>query len=143
FKMARVTPEEFQEKHARRLKGAVEDIRRGVERVTESPTAKAAAKKTKMKTNLNAAIDSGKWERGLKRVSVDEWKKKTVEKGIDRIAAGIDAAADKQVAFARELLPFIDTQKEGIKKLPDVTLEDNITRMTTFIRGMAKFERKG
>ena len=141
--MARVTPEEFQEKHARRLKGATEDIRRGVERVTEAPTLKAAAKKDKMKANLNAALDSGKWERGLKRVTLDEWKGKTIDKGIGRISAGIDAAAPKVVAFAQELLPHIDAQKQAIAKLPDVTLEDNINRMTSFIRGMAKFQRKG
>jgi hypothetical protein len=141
--MARVTPEEFQEKHARRLKGATEDIRRGVERVTESPTMKAAAKKDKMKANINAALDNGKWERGLKRVSVDEWKSKTIDKGIGRIAAGVDAAAPKVIDFARELLPHIDAQKQAIQKLPDVTLEDNINRMTSFIRGMAKFQRKG
>jgi len=41
--MAKVTPDEFVEKHARRLKGAVEDMRRGVEKVTSAPTAAAAA----------------------------------------------------------------------------------------------------
>jgi len=29
-----------------------------------------------------------------------------------------------------------------VKKMPDVSLEDNINRMTTWIRGMAKFQRK-
>jgi len=139
--MAKVTPDEFVEKHARRLKGATEDIRRGVERVTESPTIKAAAKQEKMKMNLNAALDSGKWAAGLKRVSLEEWKGKMIDKGIGRIAAGIDAAAPKVRSFAAELLPHIDTLQGQIKTMPDVSLEDNINRMTTFIRGMAKFKR--
>ena len=141
--MARLTPAEYQEKHARRLKGAVEDMRLGVEKVTESPTAKAASKKDKMRTNLNKAIDSGKWERGLKRVTLEEWKTQMIEKGVGRVAAGIDGAAAKVTAFAAELLPFQDGLKGSIGKMPDVTLEDNINRMTTFIRGMAKFTRKG
>lgn len=139
--MAKLTPDEFVDKHARRLKGATEDIRRGVERVTESPTAKAAAKKDKMKANLVAALDSGKWERGLKRVTLEDWKGKMIDKGVGRIAAGIDAAAPKVRAFASELLPHIDKVQAEIKSMPDVSLEDNINRMTTFIRGMAKFKR--
>ena len=70
--MARLTPEQAQEKHARRLKGSIEDIRLGVERVTTSPTQLAAAKQDKMKMRLLASIDSGKWSAGLKRVSLDE-----------------------------------------------------------------------
>lgn len=139
--MAKVTPDEFVEKHARRLKGATEDIRRGVERVTEAPTLKAAAKVDKMRTNLNKAIDDGKWERGLKRVSLEDWKTKMTVKGIGRIATGIDDAAPKVREFAAELLPHIDKVQGEIKSMPDVSLEDNINRMTTFIRGMAKFKR--
>jgi len=141
YDMARVSAEEFAEKHARRLKGATEDIRRGVERVTESPTLKAAAKKDKMKTNLNAALDSGKWERGLKRVTLEDWKGKMTDKGIGRIAAGIDAAHDKVVSFASELLPHVDAGKTAIARMSDVTLDDNINRMVTYTRHMSKFKR--
>ena len=141
--MAKLTPTEYQEKHARRLKGATEDMRLGVEKVTESPTAKAAAKKDKMKANLNRAIDSGKWERGLKRVTLEEWKTQMIEKGVGRVAAGIDGAKDKVISFAAELLPFQDGIKAKVQKMPDITLEDNINRMTTQIREMAKFQRKG
>lgn len=139
--MAKLTPQEFQDKHARRLKGAVDDMRQGVERVTESPTAKAAAKSDKMKANLVASIDSGKWQAGLRRVSLEDWKSKMINKGVNRVAAGIDEAADKVTAFAADLLPHIDRGKEAISKMPDVTLEDSISRMTTFTRHMAKFKR--
>jgi len=140
--MAKLTPKEFQEKHNRRLKAAVEDMRAGVERVTESPTAKAAAKADKMRAEIVRSIDSGKWAAGLKRVSLEEWKRKMIDKGVGRVAAGIDSAADKVEAFAAELLPHIDAGRNAISKLPDVTLEDSINRMTTFIRHMAKFTRK-
>jgi len=138
----RLTPEEFAEKHARRLKASVEDIRAGVERVTASPTAAAAAKKTKMLQNLQASVTSGKWEAGLARVSLDEWKQKTINKGLGRVAAGIDEAHDKQVKFAGQLLAFESTLKTSVDKMPDLTIEDSIGRATAWIRGMAKFERK-
>ena len=139
--MPKLTPEEFQEKHARRLKAAIEDMRKGVEAVTEAPTLKAAAKKDKMLAGITDAIASGKWERGLKRVTLEEWKSKMVDKGLGRVAAGIDAAKDKVIAFAGELLPYQDTLVRDIEKMPDVSLEDSINRMTFFIRGMAKFKR--
>lgn len=140
--MARVTPDEFVEKHARRLKGAVEDMRRGIERVTESPTAKAAAKKDKMRSRINEALDNGKWERGLRAVSTEQWKTQMLEKGLPRVSGGIDAAAPKVRSFASELLPYIDGQVEKVKRMPDLTIEDSINRMTTFVRGMSQF-RKG
>jgi len=140
--MAKLTAAEFQEKHARRLKAATEDMRKGVMAVTKSPTAAAADKKEKMRANLTAALDSGKWEKGLRRVTLEDWKKKMVDVGVARVASGIDGAKAKTIAFADQLLPHIDSVQAEIKKLPDVTLEDSINRMTTFVRGMAKFQRK-
>jgi len=139
--MSKLTPEEFQDKHARRLKGSIEDMRQGIERVTESPTAKAAAKKDKMKQNLVASIDSGKWEAGLKRVTLDEWKTKMIDKGLNRVASGIDGAKDKVIAFAGEFLPHLDKIQEELRKMPDLTLEDSITRMTHQVRRAHEFKR--
>lgn len=141
--MPKLTPQQFQEKHARRLKGATEDIRMGVDRVTEAPTKAAAAKKDKMRQRLVESIDSGKWERGLNRVSLEDWKKSMTEKGIGRIASGIDGAADKVVSFAGEFLPFLDNVQKKVRSMPDITLEDSIARMTTQVREVAKFQRKG
>ena len=139
--MAKLTAKEFQEKHNRRLKAATEDMRLGVERVTESPTAKAAKKADKMRANILKSIDSGKWAAGLNRVTLEDWKSKMINKGVGRVAAGIDEAEDKVIAFAEKLLPHIDAGQTIIAKLPDVTLEDSINRMTTFTRHMAKFKR--
>ncbi len=140
--MAKLTAAEFQEKHARRLKGSIPDIQRGVEKVTVSPTSKAADKQEKMKQKLIARIDDGTWAARLRKVTLEEWKQKTLTKGIGRISQGIDEAKAKVIDFAGQLLPHIDKVKADIAKLPDVTLEDSINRMTTFVRGMAKFRKK-
>ena len=138
----KVSAEEFAEKHARRLKGAIEDVRTGVEKVTESPTVKAASKQTKMLQNLQQSVSSGKWAAGLKRVSLEEWKQKTIDKGLGRIAAGVDEAHDKMVTFGAQLLSYESGLKDQVDKMPDLTIEDSINRATSWIRGMAKFERK-
>lgn len=139
----RVTAEEYADKQARRLKAATEDIRRGVQRVTVSPTQKAAEAQDKMIARLTESVQSGKWAAGLRRVSLEEWKSKMLEKGIQRIPAGIDAAHDKVVAFASDLLAFEDTLLTKIEAMPDLTLEDSIARANAWMRGMSKFKRRG
>jgi hypothetical protein len=139
--MSLLTAQEFQEKHARRLKAATADIQLGISKVTESPTAKAAQKQEKMLNNLTEAVRSGKWAAGLNRVTLQQWKDAASKVGVGRIAAGIDASKDKVIAFANDLLPYIANQQSKLASMPDVTLEDSINRMTSFIRGMAGFKR--
>jgi hypothetical protein len=139
--MAKLTPEEAAQKQAARLKASTEDIRRGIDRVTAAPTAKAAQKIDKMKANLVAAIDSGRVAKALQSVSLDEWKSKARDIGVNRIAAGIDAVADKQRQFYSKLLPAVDSARAKIASMPDTTLEDSINRMTAYIREMAKFKK--
>lgn len=138
----KVTPEEFAEKHARRLKAATEDIRRGIERVDVAPTQKAAAKEQKMLQRLTESVQSGKWANRLKSVTLEEWKNKTVSKGIPRIASGVDGAQDKIREFAAQLLAYEAELKAKVDAMPDLTLEDSIARATEWIRGMSRFKRK-
>jgi len=140
--MAKLTPQEFQEKHARRLKGAVEDMRQGIERVTTAPGQAAAAKQEKMKQRLVEKIDDGTWAKRVAAVSLEDWKTKMIDKGLTRVASGIDAAQDKVIDFASQLLPHIDKVQSDIQRMPDLTLEDSIQRMTAFTRGMAKFRKR-
>lgn len=139
--MAKLTPAEFQEKHARRLKGATTDIARGIDRVTVSPTKLAAAKIDKMKAHLDEAFASGKVKRNLEAVTLEEWKRKALDVGVGRIAMGIDASAAKVTSFAEKLLPAIDAAQAKVKTMPDMTLEDSINRMTTMVREMSKFHK--
>ena len=94
-----------------------------------------------MRTNLLAKIDDGTVERRLKEVTLDDWKQKASTTGVNRIAEGIDGAHNKQVAFYSKLFPAQDALIQQIDKMPDTSLEDNINRMTTFIRGMSKFRK--
>jgi hypothetical protein len=140
--MPKLTPEQFADKHNRRTKAALEDMRAGINAVSEAPTAKAAAKQEKMRQRLIEALESGKWANGLKRVSLDEWKQKMLDLGVNRVASGLDANMKKVQDFAAQLLPHIEAGQKAIEKMPDVTLEDSINRMTAFIRHMSKFQRK-
>jgi ElaB/YqjD/DUF883 family membrane-anchored ribosome-binding protein len=141
--MARVTPQQYQEKHARRLKASSEDIRAGIDRVTEAPGQAAVQKKEKMRANINAALDDGTWERRTAAVTLQEWKTAAKEKGVGRIAAGIDAVSTKQVQMATRLLAAVDSAADQVRAMPNNNLEDSIQRMVAFTRGMAGANIKG
>lgn len=139
--MAKISPQEFAEKWARRLTASTPDIQRGVQRVDQSPTEKAASKKDKMLANLTQAVQSGKWEAGLRKVTLQDWKKQILEKGLPRLSQGVSGAQGEVADFAGQLLAFQDTVKGEIERMPDLTLEDNIARMTTWVRRMSQFKK--
>jgi hypothetical protein len=65
-----------------------------------------------------------------------------INKGIPRVSGGLDASIGKVADFASQLLPAIDSAVAKIKTMPDLTIEDSISRMTTFVREMSKFSKK-
>jgi len=140
--MPRVTPEEFQRKHAAPLKAAIEDMRKGFDRVREAPGAKAAASADKWHARISAAETKQKWARRVSAVSLEEWKDAIINKGLPRVAGGIDSAADDVVKFAEQLLSYQERLQAEIERMPDLTLEDSINRMTAWVRGMARFKRE-
>jgi len=138
----KLTAAQAREKHNRRLKAATEDMRQGAMRVTEAPGKKAAAKKDKMRQNILAAIDSGKWEQRVASVSLEDWQKRFTEVGVGRVAAGIDAAGEDVEKFFEQLFAHQNKLLSQVDKMPDLTLEDSVQRATAWIRGMADFKRK-
>lgn len=139
--MSRLTPAEQSEKWARRLKGSVSDIQRGIDRVSVSPGEMAADKIDKMKARLIAAFDSGKVEARLRAVPLSEWKAITKKKVAERLSGGVDAAGDKFEKFSAELNSHIDSGLPTIQNMPDLTIEDSKARASAWIDHMSKFRR--
>lgn len=138
----RVTPDEFVAKHAKRTIAAIPEYKQGIDRVTEAPGVKAAAKADKMLAKLTEAVQSGKWAERVSSVSLSDWKDAAREKGSQRINAGVSGSATKVRAFASQLLPELARIKDEVDNMADLTLEDSIARMTHQIREMSKFEFK-
>lgn len=139
--MPKLTPKQAQEKWASRLKSASQEIANGVDRVTEAPGKKAAAKADKMLAGIQRAINEGKWQDRVASVTLEAWKTSMKTKGVPRIAAGVDGAANKQEKFFGELFAYQEGLQGKIEQMPDVTLEDGINRATEWIRGMSRFRR--
>jgi hypothetical protein len=135
--MPRVTPEEAAQAWAQRLAGSTDRIQRGVQSVTTAPGQAAARQKAVWVQNTQSAAD--KWARNAASVSLSEWQQATVEKGVQRIAAGAQAAQPKMAQFMGKLLPHIDSVRGTLPARGN--LDQNIARMTTFVRGMSKFQK--
>jgi hypothetical protein len=139
--MAKLTPQQIADKWAQRLSGATADIKAGVMATKTAPSASAIAKKDKFRQNLLRAIDNGDWEAGLSKVTLGDWQQAMLNKGLGRIASGAQASQSDFANFMGELLPFQEQLTTQIKAMPDLTLEDNINRMATMVRGMSTFKR--
>jgi len=139
--MPKLNPEEAYEKWSRNLSNSVADVKAGIDRVTESPMQKAAANEEKWFNGLQKARSSGKFKRGLMNVTLEQWKAKTRDVGADRIPAGAQAAAEKSKSFYGKLLPFEAKLQGEIAKMPNVTLQDSVSRATKWIMGMADFDK--
>jgi hypothetical protein len=65
-----------------------------------------------------------------------------LNKGVGRIAAGVEGASGKMEDFFSQLFAHQDAILSKLKTMPDLTLEDSINRMTYMVREMAKFSKK-
>lgn len=139
--MAKKDANAVAKKWGRNAGNAVTDYEEGVNAVTESPTAKAAGQLNKAKQNYIKAIDSGKTERALKRVSLEDWKNKTLTLGVERYPGGINGAVDKMASFMTQLLSFQETIKVKLDKMASLTPSDMDARMLFQIKEMRKFKR--
>ena len=132
------TPEQIAQKWATNLGGASQAIKDGVAAVRTAPGQAAAAQKQVWAANVAASQD--KWARRVASVSLQDWQTAMTDKGINRIASGATAAQGKFGSFMGQLLPYIDRVNGSLPARGN--LEQNIARMTTFVRGMSQFKRQ-
>lgn len=133
--MAIPTAEEAAAKWASNLGASTSRIQAGVQAVTVAPGQSAARQKALWVQKV--AASQNKWATNVAAVSLASWQNDTINKGIPRIASGATAAQPKMQQFMGRLLPYISNQVNALPARGD--LEQNINRMTTFVRGMSKF----
>lgn len=129
------------DKWVRNLSAAGQDIQAGVQAVRDNPAQAAIAKQAKMRQNILAAIDSGKWAAGLQNVTLQQWQNAMIQKGLPRIATGAQAAQTKFSQFMTKLLTYQEGLSGEIDAMPDLTLQDNINRMVAWTQGMSQFKK--
>jgi len=129
--MALVTPQQAAANWARGMQNSTERIRQGVAAVTVAPTEKAIAAIPRQVAGVQEAAASGKTERGLRGVSLDD------------VGPGASAAQPKMAAFMGDLLPFIESGKGRLdSQTPRGDLGMNLARMMAWAQYMATFKRR-
>jgi hypothetical protein len=128
---------------AQGMSTAGEKIKAGVNAVTESPTAKAAARADAYMAGVQRAIASGKWQSALQAVTLQDWKTAMNDKGVTRIAAGAAAAKPKFQQFMTEFLPYLQQGVQQLSSMPRGDIETNIQRAVSMMRWNSGFRRAG
>lgn len=136
--MAKVDASAYADKWSRRLKAATPDIQAGIKRVTQAPGAKAAAQAQVMLNNLAARVNDGTWAKAVGSVSLADWQNAALNKGVQRISAGVDSAQGKVQAMAGKLLAAVDGAVSVVNQTPRGDLQSNIGRAVTFMNEMSK-----
>lgn len=135
----RTTPQEATQKWVNRLSGATAEIQAGIDRVTEAPGAKAAAKKQKWIQAVQASQD--KWARNVAAVSLEQWKALFKGVGVQRIAQGAQAKQGKYTQFASEFYPYLDQGVQRVASMPDTTFEERVQKAVAMMRHNHDFKR--
>lgn len=139
--MARIDPQAAAAKWAARAAAAQGDYTAGVQSVSVSPGAAAAAKADKWLASVQQAKE--KFKAGAARTSLSDWQQAAVQKGGPRYATGVQAAQPKMAAFTAEFFPFLDAVTQKVKAMPDTNPEQRIARMVEQVRSTAQFRRRG
>lgn len=137
----KITPEQATAKWVNRLQQATEEVRRGVEQVTQAPGQIAASKFQKWITGVQESQQ--KWRRNVAAVSLDEWKTSMINVGIPRIAQGAQQKQGKMQRFLDQFFPHLERGVAAVKAMPDTTFEERIARANAMMRHNHEFRRGG
>lgn len=138
-----LSPDQVAEKWARNAAQAGESVKAGVMAVTVNPAERAKAQSNAYLAGVQRALSSGKYERGLNRVTLEGWKQAMLNKGVPRIAQGVSEAKPKMAQFLARWLPHQQALKSKLQSMPRGDLEQNIQRAITAMRHNADFKYSG
>lgn len=142
--MARsITVAQVADRWAQRGANSGDTVKAGVNAVTESPMEKAAAAKQRYLDGVNRAVQSGKYEERLRAVSLADWRKAMIDKGIPNMRTGYEAGKEKFRRFMEAFLPYVREGAARIRQMRKGTLQDSIDRCVAMIKHNAAFRGGG
>lgn len=130
------------QKWLRNYQGSTQSVKDGVNGVTEAPTAKAARNLDKAKAGYIDAVDSGRMGRALNAVSLEDWKRAMLNKGINRMSTGATEAVGKVEAFLSSWMPLMEQVSQQVKLMPSGTTEAALDRVRKVIEAGKRFAGK-
>lgn len=104
--------QELAKKWAENLVRSKASIRAGIDQVSVAPTQKAAAAVNKYADGCQRAVSEGRFVAGCNRVTLQEWKDKTINKGLANLDVGVRNAESKVASFQAKAMPYYKQAKE-------------------------------
>lgn len=93
------------EKWKQRFSASGQQVLDGVNAVTTAPTQQAAAALPQYLAGVQAAVQSGRMERALNAVSLQDWQNSVKAKTLPRLISGATDGAPKMQKFMQDFLP--------------------------------------
>lgn len=120
-----------------------ETVKAGVGQVTKNPAETAAENVEKWAANVAQA--KAKFVESLSRVTLADWKRAMVGKGVTNMQAGYADAGNIQkfANFMRAFLPYVREGAKQAQAMPKRNLEQAIARAVWMIRYNAAFRQNG
>lgn len=137
--MANLNAADVAELWAKQMAANVGKMKAGVMAVTESPMEKAAAAADRYADGVRRAVEEGRYQEGLRSVSLGDWQRLTAEKGSQRIAQGVKEAMPKMQAFLAQLLPYAAQVSKEVQGMAKGSLQDSAARMLKNMELMSQF----
>lgn len=139
--MPLLDPTTIAQKWANNLGASTTAIKNGVQAVTTSPTQLAAAAVGKWQAAVATQKAANDFVNSLNKVSLAQWQSAMLNKGLNRIGPGAQAAIPKFTTFLQAFLPFEQNIATQVRAMPSTTLQDRIARMVAMVTQLATFVR--
>lgn len=115
------------------LNNAGDRIRSGVSAVETAPGEKAAQNAEGYLAGVQRSVN--KWKTRVAKVSLSDWKRSMIDKGIPAISMGVEKGLPKVTAWAQFAGPQIETARQSLPKR-GATIDQNIQRTLAMARAM-------
>lgn len=136
-------PAAVAEKWVAKLSAATKEITDGVTATQKNPMQLAKARADAYVDGVRLAVSEGRWQAGLDRVSLDDWKGAMLKKGVPIIAARAALAKNKYLRFITAFLQFQQGVAQELSSMPRGSLEQNIARAVHVMRRNHEFKTNG
>lgn len=139
-RQARKTAAQVAQKWSQNLSASTQSITNGVNSVQTSPTQLAAVQVNAYLQGVQHAVTSGKWQRGLQAVSLQDWKNSMLQKGVPHIQTGAVQGQGKVQQVMGPLLDFVYNTRDSINQSnPRGSLQQNLARANAFATAMSNY----
>ncbi len=134
------SPQDVAKKWSRNAGQAVADMKKSIEQLTVNPMEMAAQSGAAYIAGVQEAFSSGRWEAGLRKVPVSEWKQRFITIGLPRYQEGAQKNEAKMAAFMSKFLPQVEQIKAQVRAMPKASKSERIQRMLANVEMMSNLK---